>query len=190
MLQFHSQFIKAMKALNQGGVIAYPTEGVWGLGCDPFDEQAVLDILDIKSRPVSKGLILVSGDIKSFDFLIYDLSSIQYQMLEASWPGHNTWLVPHKNRIPSSVHGKHDTVAIRVSNHPLIKEICDQFGGPIVSTSANPAGCPSAKTSIQVRRYFSRKIANEEIALMPGRIGNAQSESTIRCLSSGKILRN
>lgn len=189
MWQRHPLFIRSMAALESGGVIAYPTEGVWGLGCDPFNDQSLQDILSLKSRPWHKGLILVAGNISQFDFLLHDVSNEDRQKLEATWPGHNTWLVPHQNRVPHWIHGRHDTVALRVSTHPLIQEICSTFGGPIVSTSANPAGLPSARTAIRVRRYFKKYIADGSIHLMPGQIGKAEGASTIRSLATGKILR-
>lgn len=183
--QYNTQFVSAMRALETGGVIAYPTEAVWGLGCDPLDALAIEELLCLKSRPVEKGVILVGGCMSDFDFLLHDLAPKLYKTLELSWPGHNTWLVPHKNRVSPLVHGAHDTVAIRVSTHPLIKAITETFGGPIVSTSANPAGKPPAKSSIKARNYFLKS----GISFMPGSIADKQRASIIRHLISGKVVR-
>ncbi len=89
------------QVVRDGGVIAYPTEAVWGLGCDPWNADAVYRLLAIKARPVEKGMIVVAGDIRQFDFLLDDLPGAWQDKLAASWPGPNTWLVPHQGRLPS-----------------------------------------------------------------------------------------
>ena len=105
----------AAGVLHAGGILACPTEAVWGLSCDPFDQAAVNRLLLLKRRPVEKGLILVAADMAQLDFLLRDLSDGQRKKLEASWPGPNSWLVPHRGRVPAWIHGEHDTVAVRVS---------------------------------------------------------------------------
>lgn len=183
--RFNPKIINCVKQLKEGGVIAYPTEAVWGLGCDPFNEDAVDTVLQLKARPWQKGLILIASDIAQFEFLLHDLPVSQHAQLQLSWPGHNTWLVPHHHRIPDIVHGIHETVALRVSDHPIVKVLCDKFGGPIVSTSANPAGRPSATTSLAVRRYFHE----QPLVIAPGKVGAQSSASCIRDLATGKIIR-
>src|SRR5688572_25705866 len=134
----------AARAIRDGGVIAYPTEAVWGLGCDPFDEAAVARLLAIKQRDVAKGLILVAGERAQFDDLL-DWSTLPAERLaavEASWPGPNTWIVPATARVPRWITGAHHGVAVRVSAHPLVAALCGKLGGPLVSTSANRAGAP------------------------------------------------
>ena len=171
--------------LRRGQVIAYPTEAVWGLGCDPFNEEAVLKILSIKKRPWQKGLILIAGDMSQVEFLLQDLSTSEREQLEQTWPGHNTWLMKHHGLIPWYVCGTHDTVAVRVTVHPVVKALCEQFGGPIVSTSANPAGLPPARNGTKARQYFSR----EGINFCPGVVGSQASPSTIKNLHTGETLR-
>ncbi len=175
----------ALDVLLQGGVIACPTESVWGLSCDPFDEEAVYRLLELKQRPVDKGVILVAADIAQLDFLLHDLPAAQRRKLELSWPGPNTWLVPHRGRVPPWIHGEHDTVALRVSDHPLVAALTRAFGGPLVSTSANPAGARPAKTLFQVRRYFGDGLDY----ILPGALGNSARPSVIRDLASGELLR-
>ncbi len=118
------QIQQTARVVREGGVIAYPTEAVWGLGCDPWNGEAVDRLLALKERPMHKGLILVADDIEQFDFLLADLPEIWLQRLAGSWPGPNTWLVPHQNRLPEWVTGEHDTVALRVSDHPLVRALC------------------------------------------------------------------
>ena len=176
----------ALDVLCRGGVIACPTEAVWGLSCDPASEAAVAHLLALKQRPVHKGLILVAANEQQLDFLLHDLDMEQRQALSASWPGPNTWLVPHRGRLPDFICGQHDTVALRVSAHPVVRELCLAFDGPLVSTSANRAGARPAMQSFQVRRYFGRDLDY----LLPGRLGASDRPSTIRDLASGKIIRD
>lgn len=136
----------AAARLRAGSVIAYPTEAVWGLGCDPFDEGAVARLLALKQRPVDKGLILVAGALEEFDGLLdwERLPTDRREVVYASWPGPHTWIVPATGRVPHWITGAHDGVAARVSAHPTVVALCTAFGGPIVSTSANLAGAPPA----------------------------------------------
>lgn len=182
-----SEFLvrKAVRKLRAGGVIAYPTEGVWGLGCDPDDPAAVWRLLQLKARDPAKGLILVAADIEQFAPLLRNVSARQRQQLEASWPGPNTWLVDDGGAAPELVRGEHAQVALRVTAHPLVRHLCRAFGGPIVSTSANPAGRPAPVTALQVRRYFGDQLD----FLLPGALGGQRGPTTIRDLATGRVLR-
>ena len=126
---------QAARAIRAGAVIAYPTEAVWGLGCDPWDEEAVDRLLLIKGRSVDKGLILVADNIRQFDFLFEDFPELWMDRMASTWPGPNTWLVPHQNMLPEWITGVHETVALRVSDHPQVRDLC-ALVGPLVSTSA------------------------------------------------------
>ena len=183
--QNHPRIQMCKRALAAGGVIAYPTEAVWGLGCDPFNRHSVEHILKLKQRPVHKGLIIVAASTAQIDFLMENLSSAQCQQLESTWPGPRTWLIPHFNRIPPWVSGASESVAVRISEHPVVQALCLSYGGPIVSTSANVQAQPPAKTSLQVRKYF-RKFA---LHYAPGLIGRSDKPSEIRDLLSGRVIR-
>ena len=177
---------RACQSLKQGDVIAYPTEAVWGLGCDPQNEAAVGKILRLKNRPVHKGLILVSGSIAQFEPLLNKLSREQRDKLIASWPGHITWLVPDSdNLIPEWIKGDHQSVAIRVSGHTIVQELCSAFGGPIVSTSANEAG----KEEIKSRFILEDKFADKIAGIADGDLGKSAKPSEIRDLLSGRVIR-
>lgn len=177
---------KAAAILREGGVIAYPTEGVWGLGCDPANEAAVHRILALKGRPVEKGLILVAGSIRQVAPLLAGLSKADRATLEATWPGPTTWLVPDVDQvIPPWIKGKFDTVAIRVSDHPLVAALCTAFGGMIVSTSANPADRPPALSREEVEAYFRDDLD----LVVPGELGSRAGPSEIRELASGRVIR-
>jgi len=175
----------ARRALLEGGVIACPTEAVWGLSCDPDNEWAVEYLLALKARPASKGLILVAHDMDQLDFLLTGFSAELLDALSASWPGPSTWLVPHRGRVPDWICGEHDTVAVRVSDHPVVGALCAAWGGPLVSTSANPAGAQPAREAWQVRRYFRDSLDY----IVPGATGSAGRPTIIRDLLSGQIIR-
>ena len=149
---------RAAQLLHLGGVIAYPTEAVWGLGVDPFNAMAVKQLLLLKQRSVDKGLIVVAANIEQLACYLLDLTMKQRQQLEKSWPGPITWLVPNRHGFPSWISGQHDKVALRVSNHEVVQGLCLAFGGPIVSTSANPQGKCPPRFGWQVRRYFKQDV--------------------------------
>lgn len=176
----------AASLLQHGGVIAYPTEGVWGLGCNPFDETAVMRILQMKNRPVDKGLILVAAGVDQIAALLEPLSAAQRITLLSTWPGPTTWLLPDpEQRVPAWIRGKFATVAVRVSAHPLVVRLCRKFDGPLVSTSANPATEPPALSRLRVLTWFGHELDY----VVPGRLGNQQGPSTIRDLHSATPVR-
>lgn len=181
----HPEIEHIAQLIAQGGVVAYPTEAVWGLGCDPHNAAAVEELLRLKERPVSKGLILVAASTAQFAPYLSELSPAQRQQLESTWPGPVTWLVPDNGFAPAWVRGEHNSVALRVSNHPVVAGLCQAFGGPIVSTSANKAGMPEARDSATVRQQFGAELA----ALAPGQVGESAKPTEIRDLLTGAVLR-
>jgi L-threonylcarbamoyladenylate synthase len=173
-------------ALEGDGVIAYPTEAVWGLGCDPWSEFAVDRILALKQRPMHKGLIMVAGSVDQINFLLDPLPDALRQRAESHWPGPVTCVVPDvAAQIPHWVRGDHDTIAVRVSAHPLVQQLCRLAGRPLVSTSCNPAGREPARSPWQVRRYFPAGID----LIVSGRLGSSRQPSTIIDITTGQTLR-
>ena len=195
LFQRHNPSIRiAANIIHQGGVVAYPTEAVWGLGCAPDNEEAVHRILALKKRHVSKGLILVASSIEQFEPYLQHISDEQRTTLLESWPGPFTWLVPHHGLVPSWVSGKHDSIALRVSAHPCVRYLCDAFGGPIISTSANPQGKPAPTYAWQVERYFLHQAANYPSSaeldwIVSGSVGQRKVPSTITDLVTGQVIR-
>lgn len=177
---------RATRTLNSGGTIAYPTEAVWGLGCDPWDEEAVERILELKRRPVHKGLILVASSAEQVMPLLDPLDSTLRDRALSYWPGPVTCLIPDPlKQTPEWIRGRHSAVAVRVSDHPLVQRLCESFGGPLVSTSCNPAGRTSARTPWQVRGYFGDELDY----ILPGDLGRERRPSRIIDLESGRQLR-
>lgn len=182
MKSWHSNC--ARRELEHGGVIAYPTEAVIGLGCDPWDEEAVAKVLWLKRRPVDKGLIVIAADVEQLAELV-DFSRIpEPAQVTASWPGPVTWLAPAHPGTPYWLTGRHDTLAVRVSAHPGVRELCDRVG-PLVSTSANPSGCLPARTTRRARAYFGLDVD----CYVPGNVGAEARPSVIRDAQSGRVVR-
>jgi len=176
---------KAVAILRQGGIIAYPTEGVYGLGCDPFNEKAVLRLLKLKQRSVDKGLILIASQWTQLENLVKPIAKKLLSKVQATWPGPVTWVFPAINKAPAWICGAHDSVAIRVTNYPVAYALCEAYGRPIVSTSANLEGQPVTRNSKEVRKQFPRGID----FILPGTAGNLKSPTMIRDILTGKVLR-
>ena len=182
--QWHLQQTRLV--LSAGGVIAYPTEAVWGLGCDPWNGEAVDRLLDLKNRPAHKGLILVAASVAQIEFLLTPLNDSLRRRAVECWPGPVTCLLPDiHQQIPSNVRGRHHSVAVRVSNHPLVQKLCEVAGGPLVSTSCNPAGRLPARHVWQVHRYFGHQLDK----VIPGRLGGQKKPSQILDIATGRWLR-
>lgn len=177
----------AAAALRRGGVIAYPTEAVWGLGCDPFDQAAVLRLLAIKQRPVDKGVILIAGALDQFDGLLdwEALAPERRRAVHATWPGPHTWIVPTNARVPAWITGAHHGVAVRVSAHPHVIALCAAFGGPLVSTSANLAGAPPAATRAALDPAVLARVDGVSV----GETGGLAAPTPIRDARDGAVLR-
>ncbi len=175
----------AARAVRAGGIIAYPTEAVYGLGCDPRDERAVLRLLALKRRPARKGLILIAADFAQIEPFLEPLSPADQSRLAATWPGPHTWLIPARPATPRWLRGRHDTLAVRVTAHPLAAALCRICGHPLVSTSANLSGRPPARTALAVRRQLGRHLDH----ILPGPTGGAAKPTEIRELRSGKRVR-
>jgi L-threonylcarbamoyladenylate synthase len=177
-----------IQALNDGGVIAYPTEAVFGLGCDPDNEAAVLKLLAIKQRPVEKGLILIAANYSQLLPYVED-SAIPLEkrtQIFSSWPGHVSWVLPASKTAPKWISGQFDSIAVRVSAHPVVQQLCAAYGKPLVSTSANLSGQPSITDPIELEQSLGSKLS----AIMPGALGGATQPSQIRSAITGDIVRS
>lgn len=175
----------AVRILLQGGVLAYPTEAVFGLGCDPANTPAIERILTIKQRPANKGLILIAAHQNDFFPYIGELEQSVWNKVCASWPGPHTWLVPASKAVSPLLTGEHSSIAIRVTAHPVARALCDAFGAPLVSTSANLAGEPPVRTEKEARARFGAQVD----MIVPGAVGGADQPSTIRDALSDAIIR-
>lgn len=177
---------RAADCLLAGGLIAHPTEAVWGLACLPHHPAAVARLLAAKQRHPAKGLILVAHDERYFETLLAHLPLVQRTRMREAWPGPVTFVVPDPDGwSPEWVRGSHDSVAVRVSRHPLTCELSRLVKGPLISTSANPAGAAPALTALQARRYFG-----DELDLyLAGATGGETRPSRIIDALTGKTFR-
>jgi L-threonylcarbamoyladenylate synthase len=179
------QIREAARVLHAGGLVAYPTEAVYGLGCDPMNIEAVARLLRLKRRPWQKGMILIAASIEQLQPYILPIAPAYQPRLDETWPGPNTWLVPASGACPAWIRGSHHTVAVRVSAHPLVRRLCDAFGGAIVSTSANLAGNLPARSPLRVQR----ELGGELDYLLHGELGGDARPTVIRDLVSEVVTR-
>lgn len=176
---------QAARLLKAGKVIAYPTEAVFGLGCDPHNGQAVHHLLALKQRSPDAGLILIADRYEFFQPFIGQVADAQLKVALASWPGPVTWLFPRASTVADWLAGKHPTIALRLTAHPVCRALCAAFGGAIVSTSANVAGQPAPYSTKQVSHYFPEGLAG----IVEGELGGRELPSEIRDLATGQLIR-
>lgn len=171
--------------LQQGGLFAYPTEAVYGLGCDPFNRAAVERLCALKQRSIEQGLILIAANFSQIEKLIAPLSEEILQRAKSTWPGPYTWVFPRSELVPDWISGDHPTIALRVTAHPIAAAICQQFGGAIISTSANRHGHAPARTAEEVRAMLGDKVD----FIVEGEVGGLAQPTPIRDGVSGEIFR-
>ncbi|OOF44806.1 Sua5/YciO/YrdC/YwlC family protein [Rodentibacter trehalosifermentans] len=172
--------------LLQDQVVAYPTEAVFGLGCNPFSESAVKKLLDLKQRPMEKGLILIAPTL-DFLFPFVDIDKLDESRL-ARLKAHNenpiTWVVPAKSNVPAFLTGKFNRIAVRLTDHPAVLALCEATGFALTSTSANLTGAPPCRTAAEVRSQFG-----ENFPVLDWAVGKAQNPSEIRDLITNQLFR-
>lgn len=177
------QIRQAASTILQGGVISYPTESVFGLGCDPLSIASVYKILNLKQRHVEKGLILIGSKLSQLEPYARLIQTDKDKILSQKIP--TTWLVNKSDLTPEWISGKHPKVAIRLSSHPIVKSLCDELDGAIVSTSANPSSLPAARNALDIQKYFSDGIDYH----LNGELGNVASATPIIDIESGEFIR-
>ena len=179
--------VRIIQTLQKGDLIAYPTEAVYGLGCDPDDEDAVHKLLSLKKRPVDKGLILVAKTYSQLSPYIDDKKIPLHMRTEifSSWPGSVTWLLPASKQSPKWVTGDSDLIAVRVSRHIVVSQLCELFGKPLISTSANVTG---TKPAINVQQLYLQ--FDKTLLLVDGALGGANKPSQIRHGVTGQTIRD
>ena len=202
--------IQAAHWLKQGQLLAYPTESVWGIGCDPFNQQAVMQLLAIKQRPIEKGMIVVTDSPSRLTALLDGLTVVERQTVLDSWQDYSinatakqahTWLLAIPKNLPITIPlwitGAHDSVAVRVIDHPLVKQLCAQMVsesnpyGFIVSTSCNPSGHSPARSLSEAQTYFldDRMYLNEGVCYLQGETLGYQLPSQIGDALTGQVIR-
>jgi L-threonylcarbamoyladenylate synthase len=177
---------RAARIVLGGGVVAYPTEAVYGLGCLPDDRDAVERILSIKGRAWRKGLLLIGADLRQLTrFAVLDGSPCLDEIL-GSWPGPHTWVLPATAAAPAWITGGRDSIAVRLTAHPLASALCARAGSALVSTSANFSRRPPTKRVLDVRRALGAEVDY----ILPGAVGDLLQPTPIRDGRDGSILRS
>ena len=176
---------RAVQCLRHGGVIAYPTEAVFGFGCDPMNVDAISKILQLKHRPISKGFILVASNWNQLMNYVEPIEPKALTRVLASWPGPVTWTFPANQKVPAWIRGEHNTVAVRVTDHPVAKALCSKFGSPIVSTSANREGQPPIREEKTVQMAFGKAVD----MVVSGKVGDRIRPTEIRNAITGEVIR-
>jgi L-threonylcarbamoyladenylate synthase len=175
----------ACHALAAGGVVAYPTEAVWGLGCEPLNHHACEHVLKMKRRRAAKGFILIAADFAHVTQFLAHIPRPKLKSALDTWPGPATWLLPAASWVPRYLTGGRGTLAVRITAHPLAAALCAAYGGPIVSTSANVSGHAPARTALAVQRAFGSRVDY----VLHGETGGATRPTPIRELMTGKQVR-
>lgn len=175
----------AVAALRAGGVVAYPTEAVYGLGCDPRDVAALDRVLALKGRPAALGLILIASAFSELAPYLVPLPPELEARASATWPGPVTWIWPCTAGLPPVLTGGRDTLAVRVTAHPGAAALCHAFGGAIVSTSANRHGEAPARDAAMVRAAFGAGVD----VVVEGPCGGLARPTEIRDVRTGAVLR-
>ena len=181
------QIAAAVEALRNGGVVAYPTEAVYGLGCDPSSRAAVAHVFELKQRPVGQGVLLIAADFAQVEKYV-DTDQLPADALaraQATWPGPHTWVFPRSAATPPWLAGAHAGIALRVTAHAPAVALCRAFGAALVSTSANRHGEAPARTAADVRSAFGMELAY----ILDAPIGGLERPTPIRDACSGEVIR-
>lgn len=178
---------EASTILQNDGVIAYPTETVWGFGCLANKPSALRKLLAIKNRSADKGLILLGNSLDMFnDFVDFSkLSASQIETLLKPPLTPTSWLVPAKENVSLLVRGRHSSIAIRFATNPSCKELIAELNTPIVSTSANQDGLPICKIKEEIRFLFDKQLDG----ILEGDVGCRNTPSQIIDLLTKKVIR-
>ena len=171
-------------AIAAGAVIGYPTDTIWGFGCDPLNAASVAHILQIKRRPVEMGVILLSSRLEYCEPFVR-IPAERRAEIESPAATPTTWLIDASPACPEWIRGRHPTVAIRITDHPVLEALCAGFGRPLVSTSANRSGRPTVRNALQMRRQFGDELD----AIVTGFDTGGSKASRIQSLASGQLLR-
>ncbi|MES9853533.1 MAG: Sua5/YciO/YrdC/YwlC family protein [Candidatus Thiodiazotropha sp. L084R] len=178
-------FRLARKVIHAGGLIAYPTEAVFGLGCHPLDGDAVLRLLALKQRPAHKGLILIADRAEALYPYLGDLPTKVWERMIQHWPGPTTWVVPASKKTPKWLTGRHNSLAVRVTDHPLASALCKISATPLVSTSANISQHHPARSPLEVHLRCGHGVD----LVLHGQTGGQTKPTVIRDALSDALIR-
>ena len=179
------RYRRAVMTLRAGGIVAYPTESVYGIGCDPWDRTAVARVFAVKRRPNRKRCIVIAADPSQLHPLV-DVQALRFSSFASRyWPGPVTLVAPARDGVPAWLVDADGTIATRVTGHPVAGALCENFRGPLISTSANRAARPPARDALQVRAAFGTEID----CYVAGRVGGLAAPTRIVDIRDGRTIR-
>ena len=171
----------ASDIIKNGGIVIYPTEGIYGIGCDPYNKHSVEKIFQIKGRDYDKRFILISSQVEFLTDIIDTYVALDERLKSKDFV---TWIVPANDSCPSWL--KSDAgVAVRITQHPVVKDLCNKLGSPIISTSANYANQEYINDISIIEKLFDGKVS----CIVNGKLGNKKKPSTVRDIISNELLR-
>lgn len=150
--------IQAAKVLIGGGIIGYPTETVYGIGCNAFNAAAVDRIYELKGRDRGKAMIVIAGDILQVRELVKEIPPAAEKLIDNFWPGPLTIIFHAAERMNAVFRGAHNTIAVRIPDSRISLSLIRQTGFPLISTSANCAGQPPSTTAEEVAAVFGSQL--------------------------------
>lgn len=176
---------EAARVIAAGGIVAYPTEAVYGLGCDPGNDQALRRLLALKQRPADKGLILIAASLEQLRPWLGEVDAASLARCTATWPGPSTWILPARPGASPLLTGDRDTLAVRVTAHPPAAALCEACGHALVSTSANVSDHEPARSIAALEEQFGDQVP----VVVAGELGDSERPTPIRDARSGQMLR-
>jgi L-threonylcarbamoyladenylate synthase len=176
----------AVEQLHHGTIIAYPTEAVYGLGCDPGNETAIRRLLELKGRSESAGFVLIASAYEQLLPWVAETNAELLNKAMQTWPGPVTWLFPRAPHVPDFVAGNHPGIAVRITAHEPSRKLCEAFGSALISSSANTQSEEPARSATEVESYFGTELGG----ILAGPLGAATQASEIRDLLTGNIIRH
>ena len=184
MLNWHIK--QASRIIKAGGIIIYPTEAIYGMGCDPLNAHAIEKLLSLKQRDINKGLLIIAADVEQIRPYVDQLDPAMLNKLVQTGPQPITWLVKASPWVPFWLRGNHATIGIRITQHPIANALCRILDQPIVSTSANISQRAPARSGICAHKYFHGRVDY----FVSGPLGGFSSPSEIRDISTNQVIRS
>ena len=175
--------LRLKRFIINGGVVAYPTESCFGLGCDPHNLRAIKKLNILKKRPVNKNFILISSKLNQIKKMLQELNNSKIKNLNMKWPGPHTWLIEANHKCPSWLRKK-NKVAIRVPDLNICQNLLNSIAMPITSTSANRTKQRPIKNYREACRQYKKSVH-----IIKGRIGKNKKPSQIQDFDTKAIIR-
>ena len=175
---------RLVRFIRRGGIIAYPTESCFGLGCDPKNKKEINKIIKLKKRSLNKNFILIGSSLKHFDSFTNSFNDVTKKKLFSKWPGPHTWVIKANHRCPNWLKSN-SKLALRIPSFSSCQALINSIDMAITSSSLNLSG------KIPLRNYRDAyKFLPDKVKLIKGRIGNNRNPSVIQDFKTKYIIRS